>query len=400
MESLAKELRDGLDEIRAAVAGQADGQTETVGRTQAQDKDGAGRSETRAAPPVAGLGSKKPFRERRLDPEIVTVEPDDDDRRGLRRCVAAGRGVARAAGRAPPPGREPVVAHDRRAAAHAGAGDAGGARADAAPGEAAPAGLRAQGTDQLALEGPGGHEGGVEEAEAAALGAPGPAPSGCGESRPRSRLRGRFPVGAASLPQESDMAACNFGADARKPRPGPSIRSDVRAIIESLSGFSSVSCLETWRIPVHRIRDRLHRIEPRSPNSRPGVRPEGLSLALPKVAPEDTFDSGWSASRASAPRTPWSECAPHPGSFLMPAAQPSRGWVAASTRADLRRISPVGRFNVLAAFPGGLSPLGRAASFSHRRLLRSTRCRAAGVFGTGTRIHRSQRQRQSAAPRR
>ncbi len=79
MESLAKELRDGLDEIRAAVAGQADGQTETVGRTQAQDKDGAGRSETRAAPPVAGLGSKKPFRERRLDPEIVTVEPDDDD---------------------------------------------------------------------------------------------------------------------------------------------------------------------------------------------------------------------------------------------------------------------------------------------------------------------------------
>ena len=79
MESLAKELRDGLGEIRAAVAGQADGQTETDGRTQAQDKDGAGRSETRAAPPVAGLGSKKPFRERRLDPEIVTVEPADDD---------------------------------------------------------------------------------------------------------------------------------------------------------------------------------------------------------------------------------------------------------------------------------------------------------------------------------
>ena len=79
MESLGKELRDGLHEIRAAVAGQADGQTETVGRTQAQDKDGAGRSETRAAPPVAGLGAKQPFRERRLDPEIVTVEPAGDD---------------------------------------------------------------------------------------------------------------------------------------------------------------------------------------------------------------------------------------------------------------------------------------------------------------------------------
>ena len=80
-----------------------------------------------------------------------------------------------------------------------------------------------------------------------------------------------------------------MGVGGRFPRPGPSIRSDVRAIIDSVSGFSSVSCLETWRIPVPRIRDRLHRIEPCSPNSRPGVRLEGLSLALPMVASEDTF---------------------------------------------------------------------------------------------------------------
>ena len=79
MESLAKELRDGLDEIRAAVSGKAGAQTETDGHAQARDGEGAGRSETRAAPPVAGLGSKKPFRERRLDPEVVTVEPADDD---------------------------------------------------------------------------------------------------------------------------------------------------------------------------------------------------------------------------------------------------------------------------------------------------------------------------------
>ena len=79
VESLAKELRDGLDEIRAAVSGKAGAQTGTDGHAQARDGEGAGRSETRAAPPVAGLGSKKPFRERRLDPEIVTVEPDDDD---------------------------------------------------------------------------------------------------------------------------------------------------------------------------------------------------------------------------------------------------------------------------------------------------------------------------------
>ena len=58
------------------------GRGETVPRVQAQDgehDDGAGRSETRAAPPVAGLRPKKPFTERRLDPEIVTEEPDDDD---------------------------------------------------------------------------------------------------------------------------------------------------------------------------------------------------------------------------------------------------------------------------------------------------------------------------------
>ena len=66
MESLARELRDSLDGVRAAVAGQAEAQ-------EATDGEGAGRSETRAAPPVSGLGAKKPFRERRLDPEIVTA---------------------------------------------------------------------------------------------------------------------------------------------------------------------------------------------------------------------------------------------------------------------------------------------------------------------------------------
>ena len=94
-----------------------------------------------------------------------------------------------------------------------------------------------------------------------------------------------------------------MGVGGRIARPGPSLRSVVRAIIDSVSGFSSVSCLETWRIPVPRIRDRLHRIEPCSPNSHPGVRPEGLSLALPKATPEDTF-AAVGASLASAPRTP------------------------------------------------------------------------------------------------
>ena len=79
LNALAKELRGGLREIRAAVAGQ----TEAAGQTQppaAEAKEeGAGRSETRAAPPVAGLGSKKSFRLRRLEPEVVTAEPAEDD---------------------------------------------------------------------------------------------------------------------------------------------------------------------------------------------------------------------------------------------------------------------------------------------------------------------------------
>ena len=65
------------------------------------------------------------------------------------------------------------------------------------------------------------------------------------------------------------IAASNLGTEGRLPRRKPSIRSSVRAIMTSVSGFSSVSCRETWRVPVPRIRDRLHRIEPRSPDGRP-----------------------------------------------------------------------------------------------------------------------------------
>ena len=96
MKALRKELRDGIAEVRAAVAGvkagdNEDGQTQVQdgengradGQTQAQagveDEGGAGRSEIRAAPPVAGLRSRRPFAARRLDPEIVTEEPADDD---------------------------------------------------------------------------------------------------------------------------------------------------------------------------------------------------------------------------------------------------------------------------------------------------------------------------------
>ena len=84
MEALAQEMRDGLDGIRAAVADvkagdREDGQTQdgangpAEGQSQAQaqeeHEEGAASVSDRPAPSVAGLRSKKPFVERRLDPE-------------------------------------------------------------------------------------------------------------------------------------------------------------------------------------------------------------------------------------------------------------------------------------------------------------------------------------------
>ena len=82
VEALRKELRDGLDELRTAVAGgsDAEGRDEEGTHTDDAGEKGSGRSETGDAPPVEGLRPKKPFRERRKEPEVVTVEPADDDR--------------------------------------------------------------------------------------------------------------------------------------------------------------------------------------------------------------------------------------------------------------------------------------------------------------------------------
>ena len=87
MRALAKELRSGLEEMRAAVARQGETQDREEAQPQAGakaaqgtgDDEGAGWSETKAAPPVAGLRSSRPAKLRRVDPEIVTVEPAEDD---------------------------------------------------------------------------------------------------------------------------------------------------------------------------------------------------------------------------------------------------------------------------------------------------------------------------------
>ena len=81
METLAKEFRDGLGELRAAAAARSDTQGSDEEGTQANDsgEKEADRSENGASPPVAGLHPRKPFREPRKEPEVVTVEPADDD---------------------------------------------------------------------------------------------------------------------------------------------------------------------------------------------------------------------------------------------------------------------------------------------------------------------------------
>ena len=61
---------------------QVEGGDEDGTQAQAQGgkhEEGAGRSETRAAPPMAGVRSKKRATLRRLDPEVVTEEPAADD---------------------------------------------------------------------------------------------------------------------------------------------------------------------------------------------------------------------------------------------------------------------------------------------------------------------------------
>ena len=86
LEGGMKELLDGLDGLRAAAPGGEAPDRKALDREEAQaqaqggkHEEGAGRSETRAAPPMAGVRSKKRAMLRRLDPEVVTEEPADDD---------------------------------------------------------------------------------------------------------------------------------------------------------------------------------------------------------------------------------------------------------------------------------------------------------------------------------
>ena len=87
LEKLTQELRGGLEAIRVAVEGASKGNPASrAGKPAAQARAKPGNRgapsqtpPTPPTPPVAGLGTSRPARRRRVDPELVTREPADDD---------------------------------------------------------------------------------------------------------------------------------------------------------------------------------------------------------------------------------------------------------------------------------------------------------------------------------
>ncbi len=88
LEDLAQELRGGLEAIRAAVGGAAkEDPSMTPGKPEAAQAGSGNKGapvssqpqSSPSAPPVAGLNPSRPARRRRVDPEMVTREPADDD---------------------------------------------------------------------------------------------------------------------------------------------------------------------------------------------------------------------------------------------------------------------------------------------------------------------------------
>ena len=80
LETLAEELRDGLDGIRAAAPGGPEDEAEAgIAGENAAARDAGDRADGAGVPRVAGLSPDPPFTERRLDPELVTGGAADDD---------------------------------------------------------------------------------------------------------------------------------------------------------------------------------------------------------------------------------------------------------------------------------------------------------------------------------
>ena len=171
-EALAKDYDALGKEVRRRVAA-VEGRVEALKRSDAQ---GTGAGHAGAGPSQAaadgsesgarGMGRKPPPRPRlrREYPDLVTLEPAEDDEEAFGAAWADDRRVAGAEGRSPQRREEPGLAAHRGAVPGVGAGVVGGARHDPPPGAVSAEGLRPQRAGHPSPDGALRHAESAEEA--------------------------------------------------------------------------------------------------------------------------------------------------------------------------------------------------------------------------------------------
>ena len=161
VDALGRDMSKGLSAVRGDVKAIGDEQAQ-MGRRLAQLE--SGRAARDGAAPGAGAQSKRGSPVRREFPDLVTIEPADDDADVFGNAwplIVEWREIE---GRAPQRRQGPRLADRPCASAGGGAGAARRPRHDAAPGDVPAAGLRAGRADQLAKDRALRHAESAEEA--------------------------------------------------------------------------------------------------------------------------------------------------------------------------------------------------------------------------------------------
>ena len=240
-----RERNDGLEKRLEALEGvvEAQGKEMRVGRRALEDAMRAGREEqaralreleTRLAQPrtdgaAQGRCHSAQARPAQAEGRAQAGVPRPGDPRarrgrrgGVRRRLDADRRVAGAEGRAPQPGRGSLVAGDPGAAADGGAGAAGRARDDAAPGDVPAAGLRTGRADRMAKDRALRHAESAGKVGASAA---------CAHPVALAEVAGSECGGSPSTFVNTLAAVCGRGPA------GPLIETPGRAIMSALFGF-------------------------------------------------------------------------------------------------------------------------------------------------------------------
>ena len=250
--------------------------------TKTQSGDGHPAIETQAMPTVLNLCGTRRFSQRFLDLKVATMESVEVDAQICSPSWLLVEMWCHLEAVYP----ETAVTGGRGMSAHAGVGHAGRAWTDAPTRDPAIERVRTPRPDGLASHGPARHPESVAKKEDAAVDSEGPdighvvglGGEGCGKSEdtaisPRGTNLGD--VVAVGDTQRGLPPFLSFGAD-HLPRSHkiPCPRPVSQLILQLLSGFfPAFPALENWRVHIPRTRDRLQRVEPRSPNSCPGPRP-------------------------------------------------------------------------------------------------------------------------------